>query len=81
MTILSQSAQAVLDAAISAAESPDAEAIAAAALRAAVEQVVPELGCPVYGLTTRENERQQVRGEFLAIAAELDPTTPGVTND
>jgi hypothetical protein len=38
MTDLSLAAQAVLDAAIKVAESPDAEAIAAAALRAAVEQ-------------------------------------------
>lgn len=45
----------------------------AAALRAAVNQVTPELGCTVYGLTTREHERQQVRRELLAIAAELDP--------
>jgi len=38
MTDLSLAAQAVLDAAIKVAESPDAEAIAAAALRAAVKQ-------------------------------------------
>ena len=36
---LSPAAQAVLDAAINAAESPDAEAIAAAALRAAADQL------------------------------------------
>jgi hypothetical protein len=45
--------------------------LAAAALRAAVDQVVPEQGCQIYGLTQRENERQQVREEILAIAAEL----------
>jgi hypothetical protein len=39
MTNLSPAAQAVLDAAINAAESPDAEAIAAAALRAAADEV------------------------------------------
>ena len=44
----------------------------AAALRAAADQVVPEQGCQIYGLTQRENERQQVREEILAIAAELE---------
>jgi len=44
----------------------------AAALRAAADQVVPEQGCPIYGLTQRENERQQVRSQLLAIDAELD---------
>ena len=39
MTNLSPAAQAVLDAAINVAESPDAEAIAAAALRAAAKQM------------------------------------------
>jgi hypothetical protein len=38
---LSPAAQAVLDAAINVAESPDAESIAVAALRAAADQVVP----------------------------------------
>ena len=38
MTKLSPAAQAVLDAAINVAESPDAEAIVAAALRAAADQ-------------------------------------------
>ena len=46
----------------------------AAALRAAADQVVPEQGCPIYGLTQKENERQQVRNQFLAIAAELEAT-------
>ena len=41
MTDLSLAAQAVLDAAIKVAESPDAEAIAAAALRAAVDKCDP----------------------------------------
>jgi hypothetical protein len=40
MTNLTTAAQAVLDAAINVAESPDAEAIAAAALRAAAHQMV-----------------------------------------
>jgi hypothetical protein len=45
---------------------------AAAALKAFADQVVPEQGCPIYGLTERENERQQVRYQLLAIAAELE---------
>jgi hypothetical protein len=45
--------------------------IAAAALRAAADQVVPEQGCQIYGLTQREDERQQVRDQLLAIVAEL----------
>jgi hypothetical protein len=45
----------------------------AAVLRAAAaDRVVPEQGCQIYGLTERENERQQVREEILAIAAELE---------
>lgn len=40
MTNLSPAAQAVLDAAINIAESPDAEAIAAAVLRAALNHVL-----------------------------------------
>ena len=43
MTELSPAAQAVLDAAINVAESPDAEAIAAATLRAAADQTRPEI--------------------------------------
>ena len=43
MSDLSPAAQAVLDAAINVAESPDAEAIAAAALRAAADQTRPEI--------------------------------------
>ena len=55
-TELSPAAQAVLDAAINAAESPDAEAIAAAALRAAAPQM----------------EFVQDHLKLLAIAAELE---------
>ena len=44
----------------------------AAALLAVADQVVPEQGCPIYGLTERGNERQQVREEILSIAAELE---------
>ena len=70
---LSSQAQAVLDAAFAPWETTDTpQSIAAAALRAAADQVVPEQGCQIYGLTQRENERQQVRRELLAIAAELE---------
>lgn len=44
----------------------------AAAIRELAEQVVPEQGCPIYGLTERENERQQVRSQLLAIVTELE---------
>ena len=47
-------------------------ALIAAAMRAAADRVVPEQGCQIYGLTERENERQQVREEILSIAAELE---------
>jgi hypothetical protein len=50
--------------------------IAAAALRAAADQVVPEDGDPIYGLTPARAERQVVRRKFLAIAAELEGITP-----
>jgi hypothetical protein len=78
MTELSPQAQAVLDAAFSAYWSAEQEApndegmIAAAALRAAADQVVPEDGNPIYGLTPAKAERQVVRRKFLAIAAELE---------
>jgi hypothetical protein len=69
MTDLSPAAQAVLDAAISVAESPDAEAIAAVALRAAADQVVPSDPC---GNDCCITECEQIRADFLAIAAELE---------
>ena len=74
---LSPSAQAVLDAFLDTpGEVPmpmwDYGRDLAAALRAAADRVVPEQGCQIYGLTERENERQQVREEILAIAAELE---------
>lgn len=74
---LSPAAQAVLDAAISAAESPHAEAIATAALRAAADQVVPERPEPTWGTDTDHTSwwvRDDVREELLAIAAELGGT-------
>jgi hypothetical protein len=67
---ISPAAQAVVDAAITGRGY--LQPAIAAALRAAADQVVPEQGCPIYGLTERENERQQVRYQLLAIAAELD---------
>ena len=74
---LSPAAQAVLDAFLDTpGEVPmpmwDYGRDLAAALKAAADQVVPEQGCPIYGLTQKENERQQVRKKFLAIAAELE---------
>jgi len=48
----------------------------AAALLAAVDQVVPEDGDPIYGLTPARAERQVVRRKLLAIAAELKAAIP-----
>jgi len=80
MTDLSPAAQAVLDAANnSSAYGPEdclneARQIAAAALRAAADQVVPEE--PLYGGDQRweyeRDERQESRKKLLAIAAELE---------
>jgi hypothetical protein len=81
MTNLSPAAQAVLDAAINVAESPDAEAIAAAALRAAADQVVPLTevtpqenleSCREAMVWGMKNQTQLTRQHFLAIAAELE---------
>jgi propanediol dehydratase small subunit len=80
MTNLSPAAQTVLDAFLNGYICNPGHNVAfesdrnglAAALRAAADQVVPEQGCQIYGLTQRENERQQVREEILAIAAELE---------
>ena len=79
-TNLSPATQAVLDAFENASDGEYVEGVwvvnertmLAAALRAAADQVVPEQACQIYGLTQRENERQQVREELLAIAAELE---------
>jgi hypothetical protein len=74
---LSPAAQAVLDAAHEAwITKDDAPSIAAAALRAAADQVVPEAdpnrspcreGCVIGAAAER------IRRDLLAIAAELDP--------
>ena len=69
MTDLSPATKAVLDAAIKVAESPDAEAIAAAVLRAVVEQLgysnVPEEFAHLVPLVIDSDD-------LLAIAAELE---------
>ena len=67
---LSPAAQAVLDAAINVAESPDAEAIASAVLRAVADQVVPIEYEDIHGCWYEKKNR--VREQFLAIANELE---------
>ena len=71
-TPLSPAAQAVLDAAINVAESPDAEAIAAAALKAAADQVAPSDAMEPRNHIPMALECQRIRKELLAIAAELE---------
>ena len=72
-TPLTPAAQAVLDAVIEICPAP-ADEIAAAALRAAADQVVPEE--PLYGGDQRwmyeRDTRQASRKKLLAIAAELE---------
>ena len=68
---LSPAAAAVLDAAINVAESPDAEAIAAAALVAAADQVAPSDAIEPRNNLPMALECQRIRAELLAIAAEL----------
>ena len=75
MTDLSPAAQAVRDAAFEPWQSTDTpESIAAAALRAAADEVVPEE--PLHGGDQRwmyeRDARQDTRRKFLAIAAELE---------
>jgi hypothetical protein len=60
MTDLSPAAQAVLNAAINVAESPDAEAIAAVAIRCAAGYLFPK------------DTAQQCYDRILAIATELE---------
>ena len=78
MTNLSPATQAIIDAS-NCAGSRCVQLHIAAALRAAADLVVPEQGCQIYGLTERENERQQVREEILAIAAELEESAMELT--
>ena len=85
MTKLSPAAQAVLDAAFSAYWSAEQEApndagmIAAAALRAAADQVVPEEGkeCECFTNEAIRLNRMGVRAEFRAIADELEALPNG----
>jgi hypothetical protein len=73
MSELSPAAQAVLDAVKEICPAP-ADEIAAAALRAAADQVVPEE--PLYGGDQRweyeRDARQESRKKLLAIATELE---------
>ena len=72
---LSPAAQAVYNAVLEICPAP-ADEIAAAALRAAADQVVPEE--PLYGGDQRwmyeRDTRQASRKKLLAIAAELEPS-------
>jgi len=76
MTKLSFAAQAVLDAAINVAESPDAESIAAAALRAAADEVISSLPPPCEDFDEYAQgflaAHVKYRAELLAIANELE---------
>jgi hypothetical protein len=76
MTELSPAAQAIMVAAtngnINVVNDPVYKQCIAAALRAAADQVLPEEGDPIYGLTPTGADRQIVRRKFLAIAAELE---------
>jgi hypothetical protein len=84
MTTLSPAAQAVLYAITEISPAP-ADEIAAAALRAAADQVVPEAPCPgsimgpVY--VAEAKKQRDVRQCLLAIAAELDGTNSPSEND
>ena len=74
MTDLSSAAQAVLDAVREISPAP-ADEIAAVALRAAADQVVPEEELPAHARGTsywhRTIQRAETRNQLLAIAAEL----------
>ena len=77
MADLSPAAQAIDDAAHQAwVTRDDPRSIAAAALRAAVDQVVPEEYAPLLMRgpdLERLAQRQHSRAQLLAIATELDP--------
>jgi len=76
MTDLSPAAQAVLDAAFDPWQSTDTPAsIAAAALRAAADQVVPDAANYLRAAINSVDwwdAHDQIRAELLAIAAELE---------
>ena len=71
---LSSAAQSVLDAAINVAESPDAEDIAAAVLRAAADEVVPMSYEDIWtdGRMLQYERQDPVRDKLFAIADELE---------
>ena len=71
MTELSPQAQAVYDAVREICPAP-ADEIAAAALKAAADQVVPETTTPWNSTLTPMISAGEVRAKFLAIAAELE---------
>jgi hypothetical protein len=71
MTDLSYAAQAVYDAVLEICPAP-ADEIAAAALRAAADQVVPE----TQARTDRAAQRRMIHRQLLAIAAELAEPEP-----
>ena len=79
MTELSPAAQAVIDTWWNASDgeyingvwTPNRSAQLAAALRAAADQVVPEVTTPWNSTFTPEVSAVDVRAQFLAIAAEL----------
>ena len=69
--------QGVLDAVLSVAVSPDAKAIGAAAIGAAVDQVLPVEPCPKsrkLGIDYACWQRLETRNQLLAIAAGLKVT-------
>jgi hypothetical protein len=74
MTDLSPAAQAVLDAAMQYEINPEcySREIAAAALRAAADQVVPSDAVEPRNYLPMAMECQRIRSELLAIAAELE---------
>ena len=71
MTDLSPAAQAVYNAVLEICPAP-ADEIAAAALRAAADQMVPETTTPWNSTLTPMISAGEVRAKFLAIAAELE---------
>ena len=71
MTALSPAAQAVLDAVIEICPAP-ADEIAAAALKAAADQVAPSDAMEPRNHIPMAIECQRIRAELLAIAAELE---------
>ena len=74
MTDLSPAAQAVLDAVLQVSNLSSTVPVAAAALRAAADQVVPEpddAAKETFSIAALRH-RWQIRDQFLAIAAELE---------